>query len=272
MNSIQLGAYSIFLDVTTALDTLGIKWYLTEGTCLGAVRHKGFIPWDDDVDIAVLSSDYTKMIKEISNLLDDKYRVRGAFDQEKFPDDTDLITRIFDTSKTIKMDVFEDSEIIKHPWIDISLICGVPSGKISSKVYFYSILFNKALLKMSNKKSIGIYSSKKRGCLEKIVLAVVKRTNIFKFLNEFKLSKKLKNKLLKYDPITSQEIVAFPSEYRQKEMMPYSVYGEGIKIKFEDIKARIPVNYDEYLTRLYGDYMTPPPETERVGKHNIVQI
>lgn len=263
MTSYQETLFCLLKEVKKICDNHGIQIYLTEGSCLGAVRHHGFIPWDDDVDIAVMSNRADDFFYYLKKELDcKKYIVEEPFDQIKYPNHTDLSGRIYDTSVVIKSSVYKN-DAIEHPWIDVMIIYGMHSNVFKRNLHYYEIIFTKALLKLSNKESIGYNSDKKRGRIERFILYLSQRVNFSIFLNEYKLSGMVKSILNRYDVEKSEYVIAFPSDYRKKEITKKDVYGDGEYSLFEKEIVRIPKQYDCYLKNLYGEYTSIPAHDNR---------
>lgn len=244
-------------EITSVCEELGIKYFLVEGTCLGAVRHKGFIPWDDDIDIAIFAEDYEKFVTEVPRKLKNNY-----FLQEGFV--IDDATRIYDNKIDIKVNVVDSD--MHHPWIDVLILCGMPDNIFFRKLHYFLIWLSLKIFKASNLKNVN---KRKRGLLESLIIEIISKTKISHLIDTKVTLKNLKKYLFRKQYNNSNYTLAFPSWYFEKEIMPKEVYGDGVMVPFETIKARVPQKYDEYLTRLYGDYMQLPPESERVGKHLI---
>lgn len=271
MNEFQKILYDLFLAVADALEKENIPYFMSEGTCLGTIRHNGFIPWDDDIDIAIYADSYEHFINTIPSILGDRYEVVGAFDQKNYPQYTDIMTKIVDKKYSLNFNVFSDGRQF-HPWIDVQIICGLPGATLVSKFYFSRILMNKALLKISNRESIGFNSPKRRSFMERVVLKFLKKHDMSRIISEDKQSAKCKKLLLKYSPLTSKNVVGFSSDYRYKEIFKKEVFGKGEKKEFCGKTVLVPADYDYYLRRLYGDYMELPPQEKRKGTHIISNL
>lgn len=269
MNELQTVLFQMLNKLVEVFNKLDIKYFVTEGSCLGTVRHGGFIPWDDDIDVAIYAEDYERFVELAPDLLGERYRVIGAFEQKSNPNETDMITRVIDLDYDIELNVYKEKKDF-HPWIDVSIICGLPNSKLLAKLYLWRIYGRKAFVKMSNTKYIGFNSTKKRSIPERILLYIIKRIDISSFFDEFKQSRKLKKQVMNYRVSNTRYVAAFPSDYRLRELMKKEVYGEGRLMNFMGLRVCAPELIDEYLSILYGNYMELPPLEQRVGRHNYL--
>ena len=268
MNDLQKIELHILKNVIEILSKLDIPFFLVSGTALGAKRHSGFIPWDDDIDIAIPIDYYEKFMNNCQAMLGNDYLVIGSFDQRKHPNETNVVTKVYYKKVTIETDIYESNDICIYPWVDIFLICGMSNSLLNAKIHYTSLVINKSLLKISNPQSIGFNSHKNRGLIEKIVLNVLRKVDFSALLNEGKISDRIKRICKKYDYRTSYYIAMCVSEYRWKEIMPKSIWGKGRTEKYEDIECIVPERIEEYLERIYGDWRTLPPVEMRIS-HNV---
>ena len=264
----KMGEYQqILLDmlkeITSLCDRMRIPYYLAEGTCLGAIRHNGFIPWDDDVDI-VIPDNYAEFLYSCQKYLSPRYKIMGGL----FKDEN---LRIIDTSVRIKRpdNIVDKKDKLTHPWIDIIMLYGLPDNRILKRIHYFRLFFYQKLFKLSDREHIY---KRKRGKFAALVVYFSGLIHTEKLINGYSQLKRLKNIGAKYLFENSNYVVAFHTWYGVKEIMPKEVYGDGVMVPFETIKARVPQKFDEYLTQLYGDYKQLPPESERVGKHQITIV
>ena len=96
---------------------------------------------------------------------------------------------------------------------------------------------------------------------------LVQKIHLGKILSYPRQVRKLEKHCLKYPYEQSSYVMLYPSAYEKKEILKKEYYGSGVTGKFEGIQVSMPSDYDRVLTRLYGDYMTPPPEEKRTGSH-----
>ena len=239
-----------FIDIC---EKNNLTYYIIGGTFLGAIRHKGFIPWDDDVDIAMPREDYEKFLK-LSQQDEFEYQVFNyKFDEEyKY-----YITRLCNPEYEIE----EVSGNITKLFIDIFPIDGMPSNKIVKKFHVLKILYHRMKLSFYYNKTIDLKS--KRNLLEKILIIIAKKIPFYKIIDPTKEKKKIDRLLKRYSFYTSKYSGTIMGAYREREIVPTDMFGKPTLYNFENIKLYGPEKYDEYLTHMYGDYMKLPKVEDR---------
>lgn len=250
LREIQLFELQMLKDVVKVCDDNNIKYILSSGNLLGAVRHGGFIPWDDDIDIYMPLSDYRRFLKIGQKKLGDKYFVQNYKTEKNYSEMWTQIRANGTTSMPVKNYKFD---IHYGMCMDIFPMVGVsenPKKKLKQKK---ALDFNRLLLHDSYAKAVGepinfkiklIYLIPK--CIRRLICKV-NECNIM--IDPYK-----------YDRWT---IVWYSME--ASAIQPKELLGKYTKIRFEDDYFNTFDAYDLYLTNLYGDYMTPPPENKRGG-------
>ena len=258
MSDVQKIIWEIMKWLKKYLEDNNITYYMLGGTLLGAIRHKGFIPWDDDIDIGIPRDEYEKFIQTISKKLPKNYELHTY---KNCDDHHYYFARIVDKRHVLKRTgSLEDRE--EELWIDIFPLDGMPNNTIIRKIHQFRLLYNRAMYHISCFERVNL-KRPGRPLHEKVIIKFVmitgfgRKTDTNKWLNRI-------DKLLKkcsYDK--SNWVVNFMGQYKFKEMFPKEWYGKGKFYKFEDSKLFGPANYDAVLTQQYGDYMTPPKHHER---------
>lgn len=258
-------------DFVSVCEKYRIPYYLIEGSCLGAVRHHGFIPWDDDVDVAIPEPYYDTLLLAYNKEFLDKYEVAGCLSWDDFPEKSNTLTRVYISAVNMIDESLYEKKII-HPFLDVMLLYGFDNSVTKAKIQYWRIWSSKVLLKLSDRNTIGFNVGKKRGRFEKIVLAVLQKIDTSKLFNSHRCWSRLNKVLRKYSYANSEYVSIYPSDYKQREIMPKEYYGDGAKAVFEGIEVRVPTQYDKYLTQLYGDYMQLPPEEKRISHHRLTLV
>lgn len=244
----------IELEILKYLDMIcrenDIKYFLCGGTVLGAVRHGGFIPWDDDVDVMLFRDEYERLI-DILHKKHSRYKILSTKTQNDyfFP-----FARLVDTN-TVLIESFFPHISDLGVCIDIFPIDYFPNDehggkRIKRKFYFYKLLrFNSLFFNIPNKCSKGrIY----------LLLQPICRCIGYKYFDK------------KLEPIIKKI---------NKEKTKYSIMLNSIKetswfdshkmLFFEGYEFPVPIEYDKYLRNSYGDYMKLPPREARVAPHGF---
>ena len=263
MNPLQERLLTILKAFIAVCEKHNLKYFLMGGTALGAVRHKGFIPWDDDIDVGMPREDYDKFMT-----LQYEYEGTPYFIQNYKTDPCYIygFAKLRDSSATYIENFYKNHRINHGLWIDIFPFDGmsrkmVPAKKLGRKVwhvYFQSFFAYLPALRRKVRKKTWF-----KDILLNIVAGLFYILDIAHFRN--KVAEKYAKKIPLNESVLAGNLFGFNMK---KEAMPTKIFQEFIKVPFENIEAMIMKDYDAYLTYLYGDYMKLPPEEKRVGHHH----
>lgn len=238
------------------LDDNNINYYLAYGSLIGAIRHKGFIPWDDDIDILIMREDYNKMLElEIDSSLGFEI---VSIEKRTLP---------LPFAKAIDKDIelITDSIFNEYLWIDIFPIDYMPESDYECQKMFKKRNIYKSLifLRLVDEKKLKKYYSRIKLLLVKILKKFLNKFDIYyfaeKIVNICENKKNKGNNLCHY--VWSLNYVKLDKD----------LISEVALYDFENLKVKSFKNYDKCLKDIYGDYMKLPPESERVS-HNMEAI
>jgi lipopolysaccharide cholinephosphotransferase len=253
---VQKVELSILKEVTLLCEKHNLTYYLYGGTLIGAVRHKGFIPWDDDIDIAMPRDDYERFLNIAKRELTPHLFLQHYTTEKKF---CLLFIKVRDNSSTfIEPGGLDYKDIHQGIYIDI-----FPLDTISESKYKQVILFNLlgVLMKIYFMKKHSYYKS--QTLLQKINLSIYKLLPVgSSFLTSIceKLCKAGRNKKSEY----LADLMLKPS---RKRIYRSEWFERKVKFEFEGRLYDGPAGYDDYLKHYYGDYMQLPPEAKRRPTH-----
>lgn len=260
LNDTQRYILNVLQEVVRVLDELNITYYMQGGTMLGAIRHGGFIPWDDDVDLGIPRADYDRLLKEVSARLPENLELRT------YDDETDhhyYFARIVDKRYQIRrMGSLE--ERLENIWVDLFPLDGMPNGFAERQWHKLRLLLTRLKFHLSCFEKVNL-KRPGRPLVERVIIKIAMITRVGKWWNTRKQLDIMDRLLKKYPPEKSNYLVNFTGQtsYRFNEMFKKEVYGSGKLYPFESLSIMGPEQYDPYLKSLYGDYMTPPRVEDR---------
>lgn len=265
--------FNILRDVANFCESHSLRYYLCGGTLIGAVRHKGFIPWDDDIDIIMPRPDYMKFM-ELYNKENSFYRVHSLATDSKW---YSTFAEVEDT-RTVKIYKSFNQKENHGVNIDIFPIDGSPDEEGERKRFWLinNILTRVATLAQLNfsvsnhfadqDKKFSIIRTWLRTLIKFITIPVARCICAVVNLNQL-----VTKRAMKYDVDQSDYIgvSTFP-HYGYKECVKGNNFLKITKRPFEGFLFNTPDDYDEYLSNLYGDYMKLPPKEKQVSHHDFI--
>ena len=264
LRKLQLTELNILKKAVAVFDEMNIPYVALGGTLLGAVRHGGFIPWDDDIDLGIPREYYDEFIEkgksvfnEESGMVLKNFKIDSGY-KYYFSRITDKSVKVKDGSALIEKE--------QDAWIDIFPIDGMPKGRIKMKIHKFRLLFARMAFQYSQFSTLVSVNLPDRPWYERLLIKLGKILPVEKMFSVDKSLLRLDKLLHKYPYEKSFYAVNFMGAGKFKEMHERSVYDNRAEYKFEDTEIYGVKDYDKWLRKMYGDYNVLPPEENR-NKH-----
>lgn len=254
MTELQKVEFNILREFIRVCDELELTYYLVCGSALGAVKYNGFIPWDDDIDVALPRPDYARFIDKAKNLLPDYIFVQNYKTERNFPR---LYTKLRDSRTTYIEKTVAHLDMNHGIFIDVFPLDGYPVHKADTN----RLERRKKIRKLQIECIFDVDYGFLRNIFFKMerLLGIHKKTDV--------LIKDLEKQISSW-PVEEANLWCNHGNWQKKlEYAPKEQYGQGAWMQFEGISVRVPERYDEYLTKKYGDWRSDLPEEKQVGHH-----
>ncbi len=256
LEELKIVQFHILKAFAEYCDAHQLRYYIVAGTLLGAVRHGGFIPWDDDIDVSMPRPDYEKLLEVSGGWISDVYRVTSV---KNCKEHSRLFMKVVDT-RTMAKHYFYSERYKMSIGIDIFPLDGVPADENVRKRYFKKLWFTKKLFSYTQTQLMR--GGTKLRALIKTLAAVPSR-----MIGRERLYRMVERQAAKYPFDQCEEIGINFGVYKEKETVQKEEYLPYHDLSFEGVMFHAPANYDAYLQQLYGDYMQLPPMEARQPHH-----
>ena len=248
LKELQIGILKEFLHIC---GTHHFRYFFLGGSCLGAVRHQGFIPWDDDIDIGMPREDYERFLETAEKELSFPYFLQTARTDPDYPLN---FAKIRHTQTTFIESSVAHLQIHHGIYLDIFPLDG----------YSPSPLFQANLKRLKWGVEQAYHIREWRSGFKKLFVRACTCT-----LKDYRTARDHIEKAVRKRPYDSSDtVINYFGAWGKKELFPKEVFGEGSVGLFEGIEVMLPADPDRYCRQLYGNYMAYPPVEARVSHHH----
>ena len=250
LQQVEMKMFKYFVEVCEKHE---LTYFMYAGSLLGTIRHQGFIPWDDDIDVIMFREDFEKLNKIFEKNIDEKYGFFNVLNEETYHYTWGRLT----LKNTLFKEWWADQvDYTPNIFLDIFILDNVPNNKFKKFIHRWkSFSLNQltmySILKYENE-------SKIKEIIQQTVHYILKIIPI----SSSTIKKKCVDSFSKYQHENCEEVCDFPSEF----LMPISFKTDWLplkKAKFEDMEVNIPNNYDKILKMDFNNYMELPPKESR---------
>lgn len=260
MTPLQECEFDLLKEFISICGQLNLRYYLVCGSALGAAKYQGFIPWDDDVDVAMPRPDYEIFLQKAQELLPEHIFLQNAMTDSEFP----LLFSKLRNSKTTYMETGHGKLHMNHGvYIDVFPLDGYPIEQKAVRQFEK----RKAYFERRRKVTLDYNRWEHPKALKTNAVYLLYRV-FGMYHNTAKTIYKYNAFLSQYDLDTSEVWCNHGNWQGTLEYAPQQQYGNGTKMKFEGLTVCVPERYDDYLTQKYGDWRADLLPEQQVGHHS----
>ena len=263
LRSLQLVQLDILSEFDSLCKKLGLRYSLAYGTLLGAVRHGGFIPWDDDVDVCMLRQDYDRLIKQAEDYLPRNYHLQSAYADSNYPLD---FAKLLLTDYNLSVVETKNLDITHGVFIDIFPIDACHNNRLVD--WFDRLRVGAARILCFAAIDEQFKSTFPRKQIRELASLYINRKGtqaIVAHIDAIRRKRNTPSNVYSYYYYTGDS----PLKYEWGHRLPLALMNDLIEIEFEDRRFLCVRDYDAFLTSCYGDYMVLPPEEKRKPDHEL---
>lgn len=260
---IQKELLPLLKEIKRLCEKNDIPYFLCAGSVLGAVRHQGFIPWDDDIDIGMVRKDYERFLKIADQELSDGYILMYG---ERSPNYYTCHARVFRDHTALVIGVNSHLKMHHGFYLDIFPFDVLPEDEKEQDAFYWE-----------EKEVANQYTrmkKKKRYDGHNPIRNLIANSEYYKC--NLRSSKKMfayvNEVMSRYNTANPKYVADLCAPYNKKLFFRYDDIFPTVDMEFEGEMYPVPGNYDTYLTTMYGDYMTLPPKDKRYVKHNVIEM
>lgn len=260
LNEYKKVVYDTLHYVKTVCEDNDVDYYIAYGTLLGAVRHKGFIPWDDDVDIIMDRDNFIKLLDVMKNDSQERYQLLSIENSKEY----DLpLPKVVDTNTVLVQSGRKHNTEI-GAWVDIIVIDDVPTDERERKRFLSKMNFLENCWEWTQYSRLSVRNARNIVELAKFMIYKVLAlpgSRCWSFI--------LNKQAQKYNHKGCKHFAAVAFAGGKRKAYLKSCLGAGTRLMFETDSYNAPEKWDEYLTVAYGNYMKLPPVEKRISNHDF---
>jgi lipopolysaccharide cholinephosphotransferase len=264
MKLLQDHQFAIAAEIRRICHENDIKFFIIAGTLLGAVRHQGFIPWDDDMDIGMLRSEYEKFLACAAEQLPEQFVLQTWHHDAGFGLPMAKVRQV--NTRLVERNSINARDQ-KGIFVDIFPFDEIPPSLLKRKLQNASTFALKRLILAKLSYDVGAAGSVLKKALFGVLVSLTKHVSVRRMIAI------LEHEMQKYNHSQTGDFVAIGGSYGyQKEIIQNSWVQELTEVNFEKLSWPCFRQWDAYLEHMYGDYMQLPPIDQRGKRHGIVEI
>lgn len=254
LRDLQRVELSILREFVRVCDAHELRYYLAYGTLLGAIRHGGFIPWDDDIDVTMPRDDYNRFAKLCASALQPGFEWLSYATEQHYPH---WFGKVIKTDTVFRQARTERLSFPQSVYIDVFPLDGLADRPMVALIQ--RVLFRVCRLRLG----VDVKRTVAKRLLVQLIRLVPRRSAIL-----------IIEAISRRFPIgTATRWICVGGPYgHRRQSFERRWFGTGALLSFHDLRVVGPAAWDEYLTHVYGDYMTPPPLALRKTDHLITEL
>lgn len=260
LSRLQKEILSILDDFTRICEDYHLEYFGIAGTGIGAIRHKGFIPWDDDIDIAMPRKDFEKLLKIVEKKMEDRYLILNA---KNYPEYPLMTTRLVKKDTVFIEEVMKDVNCPFGIFLDLYVLDNVADNPVLYQLQSWVAWFWSKLMIL---RSIPRPTLQQRGLKAKLIWAVCGMVHggmkLLRISPEF-LRDCCEAECRRYNKKKTRRMAFLPDTSPYWNVVDKRYYHPLKKLEFEGRRINFPANIEDMLTNMYGDFMQLPPEEKR---------